>query len=99
MLPLPPIGAVDRVDIAPSAVGRRPVAADGGFEVSLDAALKSVEKKGQEANAAVAGMLDQTVDVHDAMIALHEAEEGLEITVAIRNKFVQAYQEIMRMQI
>ncbi len=42
-------------------------------------------------------MLNNTVDVHEAMIALHEAEEAIEITVAIRNKFVQAYQEIMRM--
>ena len=42
-------------------------------------------------------MLNKTVDVHEAMIALHEAEESIEITVTIRNKFVQAYQEIMRM--
>ena len=42
-------------------------------------------------------MLNKTVDVHDAMIALHEEEESLEISLAIRNKFVQAYQEIMRM--
>ena len=37
--------------------------------------------------------------MHEAMIALHEAEEPLEIKLAIRNKFVQAYQEIMRMGI
>ncbi len=44
-------------------------------------------------------MVDKTGDVHDAMIALQRAEMSLELTVQIRNKFVQAYQDIMRMPI
>jgi len=67
------------------------------FGESLNSALEAVEQKNQEANTAVMGMLNGSVDVHEAMIALHEAEESIEITVAIRNKMVQAYQDIMRM--
>jgi flagellar hook-basal body complex protein FliE len=37
--------------------------------------------------------------VHDAMIALQKSELALQLTVQIRNKFVQAYQEIMRMPV
>jgi flagellar hook-basal body complex protein FliE len=44
-------------------------------------------------------MLNKTGDVHDAMIALHEAETTLQLTVQIRNKLVQAYQDVMRMPI
>jgi flagellar hook-basal body complex protein FliE len=44
-------------------------------------------------------MLDQSGDVHDAMIALQRAEMTLELTVQIRNKLVQAYQDIMRMPV
>ena len=46
-----------------------------------------------------AGMLDGTGDVHDAMIALQHADMMLQLTVQIRNKLVQAYQDIMRMPV
>lgn len=69
----------------------------GAFAAVLNSAIENITEKNKEANAAVTGMLNKTVDVHDAMIALHEEEESLEISLAIRNKFVQAYQEIMRM--
>ncbi|MEQ1760098.1 MAG: flagellar hook-basal body complex protein FliE [Vicinamibacterales bacterium] len=70
-----------------------------GFGDKLDALISKVETTNAEANTAVAGMLNGTTDVHEAMLALHEAEEALEITLALRNKFVQAYQDIMRMGI
>ena len=98
-MPISTIGTIGRIDTAlpkTSATG----GVDGfNFADTLGKALESFEAKNQEANVAVTGMLNQTVDVHEAMIALHEAEESLELTLAIRNKFVQAYQEIMRMGI
>lgn len=63
----------------------------------LAQAIDNVEAKTEEANVAVAGMLNDTVDVHQTMLALHEAEESLELTVAIRSKIVQAYQDVMKM--
>ena len=44
-------------------------------------------------------MLKGTGDVHEAMIALQRAELTLQLTVHVRNKLVQAYQDIMRMPI
>ena len=44
-------------------------------------------------------MLSGTTDVHDAMIALQRADLTLQFSVQIRNKLVQAYNEIMRMPI
>jgi len=38
-------------------------------------------------------------DVHQLMIASEKASLGLQMTVQVRNKVVEAYQEIMRMQI
>ena len=44
-------------------------------------------------------MLDGTGDVHEAVIALQRADVMLQLTVQIRNKLVQAYQDVMRMPV
>jgi flagellar hook-basal body complex protein FliE len=74
-------------------------AASGSFGDSLSKLVNSVETSDQAANTAVQGMLDGTGDVHDAMIALQRAELTLQLTVQMRNKLVQAYQDIMRMPV
>jgi flagellar hook-basal body complex protein FliE len=38
-------------------------------------------------------------DVHDYMIAASESSVATELTVAVRNKAVEAFTEIMRMQV
>ena len=74
-------------------------AEDGGFIDSLSKLVNSVESSDQAANTAVSQMIDGTGDVHDAMIALQRAELTLQLTVQVRNKLVQAYQDIMRMPV
>jgi flagellar hook-basal body complex protein FliE len=69
------------------------------FADSLNKLVDSVEKTQADANGAVVNMLDGSGEVHDAMIALQRAEMSLQLTVQIRNKFVQAYQDVMRMPI
>ena len=61
--------------------------------------VENVEHSGADANQAVSNMLDKSGDVHDAMIALQRAEMTLQLTVQIRNKLVQAYQDVMRMPV
>jgi flagellar hook-basal body complex protein FliE len=76
---------------------------DGGvgetFGQSLMNLVENVEQSGADANQAVSNMLDKSGDVHDAMIALQRAEMTLQLTVQIRNKLVQAYQDVMRMPV
>jgi flagellar hook-basal body complex protein FliE len=74
-------------------------AAGSGFADKLTALVGKVEQTSADANQAVDHMLNKTGDVHDAMIALQRAEMTLQMTVQLRNKFVQAYQDIMRMPI
>ena len=70
-----------------------------GFGDSLTRMIESVESSATQANTAVGQMLTGTGDVHDAMIALQRAELTLQLTVQVRNKLVQAYQDIMRMPV
>ena len=53
------------------------------------------EKSSALAVRAVTGDLD---DVHDYTVAASEAAVTLELTAAVRNKAVEAFTEIMRMQ-
>ena len=71
----------------------------GSFADALTRLVDSADENSAQANEAVAGMLNKTGDVHDAMIALQRAEMSLQLTVQIRNKIVQAYQDIMRMPV
>lgn len=86
---------------ATSPSGTTSSGATGGssFSEALTRLVDAVDDNAAQANEAVAGMLNKTGDVHDAMIALQRAEMSLQLTVQIRNKIVQAYQDIMRMPV
>ena len=43
--------------------------------------------------------LGETENTHDLTIALQKASTALQYTVAVRDKFLEAYREIMQMQI
>jgi len=85
------------VGVSSSPAGAQPSPSSGSFADALEGLVENTEKSAEQANTAVSGMLDKSVDVHDAMIALQRAEMSLQFTVQIRNKLVQAYQDIMRM--
>ncbi len=39
------------------------------------------------------------MDVHQVMIALEQASTAMQLTLQVRNKLVEAYQEVIRMQV
>ncbi len=87
------LGTLDQlVRDAPTA----PQTATGGFGDTLERLIESTETANKEANIAVVDMVSGKGDVHDAMLAMQRADLTLQLTVQVRNKLVQAYQEIMR---
>ena len=86
--------------IAPAA-GASKLAGDGqaNFADALKQLVDSVDGSSGDANQAIGRMLDGTGDVHEAVIALQKADTMLQLTVQIRNKLVQAYQDVMRMSV
>jgi flagellar hook-basal body complex protein FliE len=70
------------------------------FSTYLSGAIADLNKQ----QAAVDQLNTQFVkgemsDVHKLMIASEKASLGLELTVQVRNKVIEAYQEIMRMPV
>jgi flagellar hook-basal body complex protein FliE len=72
----------------------------GSFATLLQQSLERVDGLQHEADAAArAFALGQAPSVHDTMIAMEKADLSLRLTTKVRNKVVEAYQEIMRMQV
>ncbi len=63
---------------------------------SLTAVDRQIRAADEQAQRLVAG---EDVSIHSTMINLEKANISLEFMLQIRNKVIEAYQEIMRMQI
>jgi flagellar hook-basal body complex protein FliE len=99
-----PVGAVGPVGpllgagaAGPATSAAAPSGAD--FASSLTGAVDNLQQlqstSNQLAVQAVTGSLD---DVHSAVIAATRAQVSLEVAAAVRNKGIDAFNEIMRMQ-
>ena len=65
----------------------------------LEDAVTGVDNLQRQAASAVTAVLDGSgVDIHDAMIATQKADMSFELALAVRNKAVAAYQQVMGMQ-
>lgn len=90
--PLPKIG------IGPAA----PVTTEpaGGFGQMLDGLVSTVQAKQSASTAATRNvMLGNTDQLHQSVIAMQEASVAFTMMVEVRNKLVESYQELMRMQV
>ncbi|MCW2277946.1 flagellar hook-basal body complex protein FliE [Heliophilum fasciatum] len=66
----------------------------------LQSAVKGVQQLEKEANQqAVALVSGQSNDLHQVMIAAEKASMAVQLTVQVRNKAIEAYNEIMRLQV
>ena len=93
------IGSIGGSLPAPSSTPSVASPLSGGFGDALKKAVTAVEATATDANQAIGRMLDGSGDVHEAVIALQKADTTLQLTVQVRNKIVQAYQDVMRMSI
>ncbi|ACX53123.1 flagellar hook-basal body complex subunit FliE [Ammonifex degensii KC4] len=69
------------------------------FSDYLNQFLDRLERARAEADTALRDFLTGKAELHTVMIAAQEARLWLELAVQLRNKLVEAYQEISRMQI
>lgn len=70
------------------------------FSDMLKESLNDVNELQMEADKAVEELVvGKSKNVHETMIALSKAEIAFRMTLQVRNKMVEAYQEIIRMQV
>jgi len=70
-----------------------------GFGKMLDGLVASVDAKAANANALTQKVLMGDSDqLHQSVIAMQEAGVSFSLMVEVRNKLIESYQELMRMQ-
>lgn len=76
---------------------------DNSFSAALSAALQSVDETNELQNTAdseaIRFSLGETENPHDMLVAATEANVALQYTVAVRDKLIDGYKEIMQMSI
>jgi flagellar hook-basal body complex protein FliE len=81
----------------------QPVAAaqsGGSFQNLLGNFVGEVNDKQAAAGDAIAGLMSgKNVSLHQAMISMQEASVSFQMMVEVRNKLLDSYQELMRMQV
>ena len=71
-----------------------------GFGQLLDGVVATVDTKQQTATALTRQVLvGDTDQLHQSVIAMQEAGVAFSMMVEVRNKLVESYQELMRMQV
>jgi flagellar hook-basal body complex protein FliE len=87
---LPPVREI-QAEAAPAAVD---------FGPWLARSLGRVNQDLVHADEAVRGLAaGETENLHQVMIALEEARVSLQLAVQVRNRLLDAYQEVLRMQV
>jgi flagellar hook-basal body complex protein FliE len=86
---------------APRPLGAKPETKDPfTFLQPLQQGLGETNRlMGQADSLANEAAVGGDVDLHDVMISAEKAGVALQLTLQVRNKLVEAYQEVMRMQV
>ena len=71
----------------------------GGFGAMLKDALGSVVEQGKNSDKQAKAMVAGNANIVDVVTAVAETEVAIEALVSVRDKVIQAYEEIMRMPI
>jgi len=94
---IPPVG---NGDVSPRITKPGTTSGDTGFGELLKKSINAVNKTMQEAGASATGLVSgQHANIDETMIAMEKANVSFRLLTKVQNKVINAYQEIMRMQL
>jgi flagellar hook-basal body complex protein FliE len=101
--PIPPINLGNIQNIGSSSGTKSVAGAVGAVEGatnSFEGMLKSLNDSQQNADTLLQKLsLGENVDLHQVMIGMEENDVNFRVALAVRDKLVEAYRDMMRMQI
>jgi flagellar hook-basal body complex protein FliE len=101
MIKLNPADGIHKPQVAaPLPDGMRLAKPQEGFGTMLDGLVNNVATKQAEATELTKKvLLGENDQLHQSVIAMQEASVAFSLMVEVRNKLVESYQELMRMQV
>ena len=93
MTPVLPTQVIPDLAAAGTATSSRPV--QGGF----DRALEKVNTTLEQADAMAAGYAEGKVGLTQAVLASEQADTAFQFVIALRDRALSAYQQIMNLQV
>ncbi len=100
MIPPAELQPISLPDGLPPVSAPPPVGGADSFSSVLGRMVGEVNARQTLAGEAVQGLQSgQNVPLHQAIIAMEEANVSFQLMVEVRNKLLDSYQELMRMQI
>ena len=84
----------------PSTSGTSGKPAGADFGNALKQAVGALDQLGHQADASTLKLANgDPVDIHEVMLNTEQASLGFSMALQVRNKLVDAYQEVMRMSV
>jgi flagellar hook-basal body complex protein FliE len=75
------------------------VGESGGFGATLKNAINKVDQLQQDSDASTTQLVQgDRQDIHNVMIAVEKADIAFQLMMQVRNKIVNAYQEVSKLQ-
>ena len=94
------IGSIPRLEGGITGLPKSSAGAMDSFGQMLGDAISGISQKEATANDAIARLAaGEDVELHQVMMAVQEADISMHMALQVRNKIVESYQEIMRMQV
>ena len=93
-----PLSGISQINQAKVEVeAGKPKEGESDFYSQLQTAFNQVGRLQTEADQQIAGILNgQGEDIHKAMIAVEKANLSFQLMMQVRNKIIQAYEEVSK---
>ncbi len=90
----------DQVTLSKPAQAGEKQGGSSNFGSVLKSTIQEINQLQSKADQAIAKVeLEKSGSIHEAMIALEKADISFRTMLQVRNKIIEAYQEVMRMQV
>ncbi len=94
-----PISSISSISNLPAIQPASHGSAPGAFQNVLNSAIQTIESANSDATIAVQKFLTgENEELHTAALAVQKANITFDLGMQVRNKVVDAYQQIMQMQ-
>ncbi len=94
------IRSLGSIDPRQAYAGQKNPAGGAGFGEALQNAIREVDGLQAQRDLKVEQMVrGERIEVHEIMTAAEEAQLAFDLMLEVRNKLLESYQEVMRMQV